>query len=265
MPGPLDKEIINEVEKFLAKEEYNAEGKQLSHRELYKRYKRRKWRYPIGLTKFNEITNKREERLKKPFSWAEWKPWANPEASVEDRGFLLQINAIKQAEIGRGLFKHEAEWAQKLRGALPGLHPYGQYKIVLLYSFREYFAHYSGSAIDTADLDALIAYKPWLPDNQPNYVAYVQAIEAGIATFPELDPFREIREPKPEELDILALPEDPDYAEDPESQRMVMEALRTQLRWILTPHGTAVPGSESNSEKRERLDQLLQFWSEASW
>lgn len=267
MPGRLDEKIIAEVEKFLAKEKYATKGKKLSATQLRNRYKdyfRARYRHNknyVGKTKFIEIFNEREKRRTEPFPWIEWKPWATPEESAEDRAFLLQMNAVKLAETGGVLtpITPEAEWARRLRVALDGLNPFGQFNVVVLYSFREYVAKSQGISADTSDLDSLIAYKPWLPDNripedQPSYVAYLTAIEAGIATYPELDPFHDIREPEPEAPELAGMPE----TEQPsEVYRQVREVyLRETLRRIFTPHGIDRP-----DEQRERLDRLLNFWA----
>ena len=96
-----------------------------------------------------------------------WRPWVDPQETPEDRAFLLVINAARTAEAGLGLLQYEAEWGRKLRVALEGLSPYGQFRIVEVYGRREYIARYfKRETIYTADMDGLVAYKPWLPENR---------------------------------------------------------------------------------------------------
>jgi hypothetical protein len=65
-----------------------------------------------------------------------WHPW-DPEETAEDMAFLLQMEEIKQAELGSGLHALEAKWARRLRVTVAGFHPSGQYRLIIAYSMRK--------------------------------------------------------------------------------------------------------------------------------
>lgn len=53
-----------------------------------------------------------------------WGPWVSLMENAEDADFLLQLNAVSNEFDGWNLYKHQAEWAGKLRFALKGLNPF---------------------------------------------------------------------------------------------------------------------------------------------
>ena len=105
-----------------------------------------------------------------PFEYVEWEPWRNKQRSPETSAFLLTMGAVCMAVQKRRLHDHEAKWAMRLRVALEGLMPYDQFCFVSLYAMRTVGAYYSEPECPfTADLDAILAYKPWLPENAHAY------------------------------------------------------------------------------------------------
>ena len=257
MPAALATKIIERVKSFWVVQITTAEAAHVkipTRREMYERYKQKVGK-DVGWAKFAQIVAEAAAGATEPFRWSEWRPWVNPEESAEDSAFLLRINAVRQAKLGMNLYRHEAKWGRRLRVALEGLHAYGQYKFVMLYSFREVFANYNGKDSDTADLDSLVAYKPWLPENQR---AYIRDVAAGDVPYPELDPFYELRDP----IDPATIPElqAPIVEDSAEMEYQVRaEVLRLGLNWLLTPRGTFI--QDIDPEKRDRLDRILKFWA----
>ena len=246
----LAPEIKQRVKEFWADRKARSSGERISTRALFREYRQKVSNNEIGLSKFNTIVRDLERAgPSDPFPCSEWKPWTNPDEGAEDSAFLLRISAVMQAEIGRGLYNHEAKWGQRLRVALEGLHPFGQYRLVLHYSIRKVAAYYLKEEPYTTDLDHLVAYKPWLPENQR---AYHLAVLSGSAHYPNLDPFNNLVDPPPPEevLEFLK-----------EQVRLSGAIWWVQMFWTLRPWGTNVPDKKENPERAWMLDQLLQFWA----
>lgn len=115
------------------------------------------------------------------FDYVTWMPWVNDE-TAEDNAFLLTMDFVCMAISMRHMYSHEAAWCRRLRVALQGILPYDQFYFVSLYSSRTVYAHYDRTTnADTLDLDTILAYKPWLPENE---LPYSSAVAAGIAVGP---------------------------------------------------------------------------------
>jgi len=138
----------------------------------------------VGLRRVQEIISARrlggDGELIPTFGRREWKPWC-PKTDPETNAFLLSMNSVCKAVEYRFIYDHEAAWGRRLRVALNGLAPYDQFCFVTLYAIREVRAHYAGAEPFTADLDEILAYKPWLPESAH---AYGMAIWAGLALNP---------------------------------------------------------------------------------
>jgi hypothetical protein len=174
-----------------------------------------------------------------------WQPWTALQETAEDRVFLLKLNAIKQAEAGLELLQHEAEWGCKLRCSLEGLSPYGQYQIVSTYAFRQFTATYlGGKQAYTADLDGLVAYRAWLPENQRPYEL---AVAAGLVPLPFFIP-GEMPEPVFLEYALEHYPE-------------AFAGWSTRTLDFLRPESKSAVYREQDEIKAQRLTRILQFWA----
>jgi hypothetical protein len=99
-----------------------------------------------------------------------WQPWLNTMESPENTAFLLRLNAAKRSIYGGLLLQGEADWGYRLRPAIQGLPTYHQYRLVAMYAGREFTRKYlSREQAYTGDLDGLIAYQAWLPENREPY------------------------------------------------------------------------------------------------
>ena len=136
----------------------------------------------IGVRKVQDIiaeVKKPTEGTFKPFQLVEWDPWDPKQKNPETSAFLLTLDAVCQAVQDRHLHDHEAKWGKRLRVALQGIAPYDQLCFVSLYAQRQVVAFHLKEPEITADLDAILAYKPWLPENAHAY---------GMATWAHLAP-----------------------------------------------------------------------------
>jgi hypothetical protein len=246
MPAPLDSEVIDRVTQFWAREGHPLGTEKPSRRSLYEGYKQ-KVANELSWGAFSDIVKKLEFRAPPdPFPLGKWKPWVDPEESPADTAHLLRINAIMRVENGRDLYLHEANWGKRLRLALEGLPPFGQYRFVFHYSIREVEAYYLRKEQYTDDLDSFIAYRPWVSENQ---VGYNVALALGKAPYPVLDPFNNLNDPGP----------------PPELQEELVQTFqfkwRMELQWMLTPGGsTSMPDWENSPEQARMQDWLLYFW-----
>lgn len=186
----------------------------------------------------------------------EWKPWSDEEENSEDRAFLLRLHAIKFAETNSWLLQHEADWGRKLRAALEGLQPYAQWRLVDMYAKRQVNAQFFGHELPfTADLDGLLAYKPWVADYRK---AYGLAVASGIYPAPMLNP--------PAYVEAIAHPwesvEDAELLERPELLGTLWEYIEAHLvpnRWLVLDN----PLVQEHPEEFpivEMLNKVLDFW-----
>ena len=244
---PLDPEVRAKVTGFRL-DWLARHGSYKSRRKLFDAYIKSPNGKNIGLSTFNTVVREIEEKgPTEPFPHEEWIPWVNPEESAEDSDFLLRIKAIKEAEQGIGLYTFEADWGRRLRVALEGLHPFGQYRFVLAYAFRDVISHHLRKERITLDLDGFVVYKPWLPGN---IAAYELALASGIAPKLRMDPFNQ----EPEKLGDL-IPEPQNFTEE------VRHSWAPQATQLLNPWGTFVPGYENEPERADILGQILDFWA----
>jgi hypothetical protein len=163
----LDAKIEKKVKDFWASWKANNPGKHISRRAFHRLYSQRVSNTDIGLSRFNQIVRELETAAPpEPFPLVEWEPWRSDNVTPGTSAFLLTMDAVCQAVQYRRLYRHEASWGMKLRVALQGLTPYDQFCFVTHYAIRQVRAYYSKEEEPfSIDLDAILAYKPWLPEN----------------------------------------------------------------------------------------------------
>lgn len=167
-PTRIADEVVTEIKNIWAEI-----PEKLSALAVWREYDRRTGhRKLIGKRKVQQIVAeaRKNARTDEAFPVVEWQPWTNEEQSPELIDHLLQLDAACVATYRRHLYQHEARGACRLRVALSGLSPRGQLAIIREYARRESLAFYLRSDRPyTADLDGLVAYKPWLPQNYAIY------------------------------------------------------------------------------------------------
>lgn len=262
MPARVSDEVIEQVRELWAKNTQASAHAVM--REYFKIYGNEK----IKERKILEVVSKaKKEAPEKPFPFSEWEAWADLAESPEETYFLLLLSYIKQVECGLPLYKHEAKLGKRLRIGLNGLYPYGQYKLVSLYATRQVINYYLNRPQYTTDLDAFVAFKPWLPHhNWMAYYRYLVALAAEVVPFPEVDP----RSNLGKVIDPAAIPEAQwpqglGPVEYPELDRRLPELdrrLKGALIWLLIPRTPLAPDRESDPQKREMLQLLLQLWGD---
>lgn len=151
-----------------------AKNPKRSATEIHRRYVRQTKGKAIGVRKVQQIVASAVENAKEggrvQFEPEEWQPWGNVKDGAEDNSNLLRLNIVCQAFLGRSLHKHEADWGRRLRAALEGLSPFRQLFFVMEYASRQVGAVNLGEmAPYTADLDAVVAFQIWIPDNREAY------------------------------------------------------------------------------------------------
>ena len=115
----------------------------------------------------------------------EWKPWKGKLGTAQDCDYLLRLDAISLAAGGRHLSELEAKWARRIRVAVDGLNLWRQLHLVIMYAKRELAAdNLQEPSPYTADLDGILAYKPWVPQNRK---AYDSAVLGGSVPSPLFD------------------------------------------------------------------------------
>jgi hypothetical protein len=128
------------------------------------------------------VAEAKKDASGKEFDVVEWQPWRNETESSDDVGHLLRLDAVSMVARGRHLAQHEAKWGRRLRMLMDGLNPWQQYTITLSYGTRQIAAHYLGQKQTyTSDLDGILAYRPWLPQNEQ---AYNDAVNGGAVPRP---------------------------------------------------------------------------------
>lgn len=158
--------------------------KNLSARKVYHLYRQQGGHEAISERKVQQIVAEAKEnaRIDEPFPLAEWQAWEDKTESAEEVDHLLRLDAICVATYQRHLYKHEADWGRRLRVALIGLSVRSQHNIIREYASREEVAFILNLDLpNTADLDGLAAYKPWLLGNR---AVYYYAVTTG--TIPPL-------------------------------------------------------------------------------
>jgi len=158
--------------------------KNLSARQVYNLYRQQKGHEKISERKVQQIVaeSKKNARVDEPFPLVGWQPWEDKTESAEGVDHLLRLDAACVVTYQRHLYKHEADWGRRLRVALIGLSIRGQLAIICEYADREEVAFLLNVDLSyTADLDGLVAYKPWLSENR---AVYYYAVTTG--TIPHL-------------------------------------------------------------------------------
>lgn len=259
MPAALDPAITEKVRAFWAAEAHPVDGKVLSTRDLYRLYQQRVNNHDVHWAKFAQIVAEAKKNLKKPFPLSEWKPWENFGESAEDKAFLITMEAVCQAIQSRHLQDHESVWGIRLRVVLKGLMPYDQFAFITLYALRQLVGFHLQREPHTADLDIILAYKPW-PWFPENAHAYAMATVDSIA-------------PRPRMYSRAEYPWPPGNIEDLSIQKSVenfyaghaWETLKVDLR--LPWHYRTRPDlSESSSKPFANFglypnqDRALEFW-----
>ena len=139
--------------------------------------------HKISKRKVQQIIS--EARKQSPFLdfvFVEWQPWITENESSDAAAFLLKLDAVCSSNTNRHLYEHEAMWARRLLVALDSLDPWRQFLMVERYGLRERVAYeLRASRTYTADLDAILAYQPWLPENTE---AYEISVSAGVSPRP---------------------------------------------------------------------------------
>jgi hypothetical protein len=253
MTAAIHEQVVEQVQTFW------AENPHWSARAVAREYIGRYGDDKIKERKIIEIVSTAKKAApKQPFPFAEWKPWGDPQETAEETYFLLLLNCIKNAESGVSLYQHEARWARRLRVDVAGLSPYSQYKLVSLYGMREVIDYYLNRPQCNDDLDAFVAFKPWRPhSNWTAYHIYLRALQAGVVPFPEVDPRVSLGEGiDPASMPGVRFPQGP----GPEQYPDLDHRLRSGLLWLLMPPKELPPDRESDPQKREMLQLLLELW-----
>jgi hypothetical protein len=254
MPAPVSEKVVEQVRQLW------AQNPDLSGHAIAKKYFEIHGDKDIKLRKIIEIVSGvKKAAPKKPFPFAEWKPWVDPQETAEETYFLLLLNYIKQAESGVSLYQHEARWARRLRIGVAGLNPYSQYKLVSLYAVREVISYYLNRPQRSDDLDAFVTFAPWRPHhNWAAYYIYLGALEAGVVPFPEVDPRADLGEDiGPDSMPGVQFPQ----GLGPEQYPDLHDRLWAGLLWLLMPPKELPTDRESDPQKRQMLELLLKLWT----
>ena len=175
MAAPIPEDILEKVRSI-----WSDNAKQ-SGRQVHRVYRQR-FGGGIGLRKVQEIVSLlKKVAPRDPFPLVEWLPWEGADESPEDSAFLLWLNAQSMQLDRRGLYQHEARWVRRLRVALDGLGSSEQLRIVRAYAQRQVVGYNLRERPYTGDLDGIVAYRAWLPENVRGYA---QAAVFGLVPLP---------------------------------------------------------------------------------
>jgi hypothetical protein len=131
----------------------------------------------------------------RPYPLKPWTPsWGQGKETPENIALLLGLNRLKlRAQLWAapqsrpvGLYKHEAEWAVGIHPSLDGSHEMVELLMTLWYGERDVFAHYTQDEAHVADLNDVLAWKPWLGGRYFRDYEDVTTHPAGIATPPRV-------------------------------------------------------------------------------
>ncbi len=164
MPRPkIPDQVVKEIQQLWAEESIR------SARQVHRIFRQRS-NVNISERKVQQIIAElRWKRPRREFLLVEWTPWRDETETPNDSAHLLALDALSLAMSGRHLYQHEAKWGRLLRVALDGLSKLMQLVFVRDYALRESAAYEIGTPTFTADLDALVAYQPWLLENYEIY------------------------------------------------------------------------------------------------
>ena len=166
MPAKLSEKFKDEVE-YLCSRDPHMTGVGI-HRQMEKRHT---GKAPLSLRMVQEI---RKEFLATTSSGAfrpskPWSPWVRTGVSSIDMAFLIHMDAVSHTVYRRNLTIDEAEWCRRLSGLLEGLCPFLQLEFCQEYSTRKRMSDIKGVPLYSGDLDGVLAYRPWITDNQEAY------------------------------------------------------------------------------------------------
>ena len=160
MPRPrISEEIVERVKRLW------AEDISQSALAVHVKYCQRFRRDEVSHRKVQQIiADAKQSAPKGAFTLVEWTAWTDDLETPVVSAYLLRLDAACLAVLNRHLYHHEAKWAKRLSDALVGLSTWGQLLIIQEYARRESIAFMLANAPYTVDLNALVAYRPWLSD-----------------------------------------------------------------------------------------------------
>ncbi len=163
MPRPkIPDQVVEEIQKLWEREPTR------SARQIHITFKQRS-NVNISERKVQQIIAElRWKRPRREFPVVEWTAWQDETETSVDSAYLLELDALSLA-LGRHLYQHEAKWGKRLRVSLNSLNKLIQLAFIRDYALRESAAYSTGTTTYTADIDALVAYRPWLPENYEVY------------------------------------------------------------------------------------------------
>ena len=228
--------------------------------EVHRKYLLQPGSHVIGVRKVQQIISdaKKATGSRRRLPLVEWRPWVKVPPNSVTIDYLLQLDGISQRASGRHLYEHEAKWSRRLQAALEGLGLYEQLEIIRHYASRERrAATLNRPEPYYADLDGLLAYKPWLPENAN---AYECALVAGLVPMP-------LFLPSEERLDLLReLLEHPDEMLASRYNSMPTFWERLRHAWQPGNFKDSYPHALSpfTPVKSRALDVVAEFWDRGS-
>lgn len=194
----ISPEVIDQVERTWAKDPRQSAPQVLKR--LTGRARGR-----IGLRKVQQIIANVRSRGAgewEPMPWTPWKadcassgqsvsgeeplqsePRWSPE-TPEDSRYLFDLHRRFLSIFDRGLYRHEAEWARRLRAILSDENPNFELLILLLYFERVDDALSLDREPYTQDLDAVLTFRAW--ESQYHWREYAAAVKDGRIESPEM-------------------------------------------------------------------------------
>jgi len=147
----------------------------ISYAEMHRRVKRRFVKRRISehgirnmMKRLPPIGDRFVPTLWRSFTAWDESPGAPSPAQVH---YVRRLYVVSEAVLGRPIQEHEAVWAMRLQPVIEGLDLFLQWLLVREYAYREEISTPLPERIDTSDLDALLAVRPWLPENQAVYAS----------------------------------------------------------------------------------------------
>ena len=174
----IPEEVVNRIGQIWFRD------RKQSASDVLERYKsERGGRIEIQIRKVQQIIADLRLRVREgEFPRVPWLPWNAGDQTPAEHDYLLRLDAISRVLFNRHLYDHEAVWARRLMVGLESLSPREQLLFAMDYATREEQAFFLDESIPyTTDLDGVVAYKPWQPDNQQ---AYEYALVTGMVAEP---------------------------------------------------------------------------------